>query len=105
MPPTRADSSQREFRRPNCCARPDSEPIGLIRGGAGRDRSAGRGARTARAVQRERPHSRLSYIQGSRLHLSAERWPAPALLEVNAPVALLHLFLRRAVEQFLQRLL
>ena len=102
---TGADSSQREFRRPNCCARPDSEPIGLIRGGAGRDRSAGRGARTAGALQRECLHGRLSFIQGSRLHLSAERWPAPALLEVNAPVALLHLFLRRAVEQFLQRLL
>jgi hypothetical protein len=48
---TGADSSQREFRRPNCRARPNSEPIGLVRGGAGRDRSTGRGARTAGALQ------------------------------------------------------
>ena len=81
---TGADSSQREFRRPNYRAQPNSEPIGLVWGGAGRDRSTGRGAGTAGALQRECLHGRLSFLQGSRLHLSAERWSTPALLEVNA---------------------
>jgi hypothetical protein len=83
---TCADGSQREFRRPNCRARPNSEPIGLVWGGAGRDRSTGRGAGTAGALQRECLHGRLSFLQGSRLHLSAERWSASALLEVSASV-------------------
>jgi hypothetical protein len=37
-------------------------------------------------LQRECLHGRLSFLQGSRLHLSAERWSASALLEVSASV-------------------
>ena len=83
--PASADNSPRESRRPDYCARPDAEPFGVIGGGgAGRDRSTGRDAGTAGALQRECLHGSLPIISVSRLYLSAERWAAQALFKVSA---------------------
>src|SRR5262245_1675752 len=83
--PAGADGSPRESRRTDYCARPDTEPFGVIGGGgAGRDRSTSRDAGTAGALQRECLHGGLSFIPASRLYLSAKRWTAQALFKVSA---------------------
>jgi hypothetical protein len=84
-----ADGSPRESRRADYCAKPNTEPFGVIGGGgAGRDRSTSCDAGTAGKLQRECLHGSLSFIPGSRLYLSAERWAAQALFKVSArPVA------------------
>ena len=57
--------------------------IGLVRhSGAGRDGSAGCGAGAAGELQCKRLHRGLSLVSRSRLHLSAKRRAAQALLEV-----------------------
>ena len=78
------DGSPRESRRTDYCPRPDTELFGAIGGGgAGHDRSASCDAGTAGALQCECLHGGLSFIPGSRLHLSAERWAAQALFKVS----------------------
>ena len=79
------DGSPRESRCTDYCPRPDTELFGATGGGgAGHDRSASCDAGIAGALQCECLHGGLSFIPGSRLHLSAERWAAQALFKVSA---------------------